>query len=254
MLLPATLLLFILANVASMAWHWGRPFLLHDPLAGSPRVFLWAWERPENLAFLNPRDAGVAVLAKTLVLKGHHILVHPRMQPIELPPGITTIAVVRIESSADSTSEGVRTEAVRQILDLASHSAAGIQIDFDARVSERSFYRALLTEIRGQMPPGKRLSITALASWCLYDDWISGLPIDEAIPMLFRLGADETQVKHYLAEGSDFRSSKTRFSIGISLDELSVKAPAGRRVYVFNPRPWTRISVHEALRYVRDWR
>jgi hypothetical protein len=72
--------------------------------------------------------------------------------------------------------------------------------------------------------------------------------------MLFRLGVGETQVKRYLAAGGDFRAAGTRFSIGISLDELPVKARGGRRVYVFNPRPWTRESVDAALRYVRGWR
>ncbi len=44
----AAVLLAILmgANGASMLWRWGRPYLARDPLAGYPRVFLWAWERP----------------------------------------------------------------------------------------------------------------------------------------------------------------------------------------------------------------
>jgi hypothetical protein len=228
--------------------------MFRDPLASSPCVFLWAWERPENLEFLDPRDAGVAVLVKTLVLKGTRITVHPRMQPIELPPGITTIAVVRIETDAEPPSASVRDEAVRQILDLASRPAAGIQIDFDARASERDFYRELLAKVRRRLPPGKKLSITALASWCIYDDWMSDLSVDEAVPMLFRLGVDEAQVRRYLAGGSDFRAARTRFSLGISLDELPLKLPGGRRVYVFNPRPWTWESVDGALRYVRKWR
>ena len=254
MYFAAILLLFVLGNAASVAWDWGRPFLLHDPLAGFPRVFLWAWERPENLDFLDPSEAGVALLAKTLVLKGGAISVHPRMQPIELPPGVTTIAVVRIESDGAVPEERVRREAVRQIMDLTSRSAAAIQIDFDARASERDFYRTLLSEIRCQLPRETKLSITALASWCIYDAWISDLPIDEAVPMIFRLGRGEMQVKHYLAAGGDFRAARTRYSVGISLDELPITAPGSRRVYVFNPRPWTRSSVDEALRYVREWK
>ena len=246
------LLLFVLGNMASMVWQWGRPLLLRDPLAGFPRVFLWAWERPENLEFLDPREAGVAVLAKTLVLTGDRIVVRPRMQPIELPPAITTIAVVRIESNGAIPSENARREAVRQILDLTSRSASGIQIDFDARASERLFYRALLKDLRSQLPRGKKLSITALASWCIHDAWISDLPVDEAVPMIFRLGAGERQVKQYLAAGSDFLVPTTRFSVGISMDELPVRAPGGRRVYVFNPQAWTRASADAALRYVRE--
>jgi hypothetical protein len=254
MVVASVLLLFVLANTASVMWRWGHPYFTRDPLAGLPRVFLWAWERPENLKFLDPAEAGVAVLAKTLILSPAGIASHPRVQPIELPPGIKTIAVVRIEKSPGAVAGAVTEEAVRQILSLLYFPATGIQVDFDAGVSDRQFYRELLDGIRRRLPRGKTLSITALASWCIYDDWISDLPVDESIPMLFRLGIGEVEVKRYLTGGNDFRTAKARSSVGISMDELPVKAPGGRRVYVFNPRPWTRESVNEALKYVREWR
>jgi hypothetical protein len=250
------LVIFIGGNSASMLWRWGRPYLIQDPLAHYPRVFLWAWERPESLAFLDPHSTGVAVLAKTLYLDGVHLSAQPRMQPIQLPVGIPTIAVVRIETrgtvipNADTIHK-----IVRQVLDAALEPGAeGVQIDYDAVASERIFYKNLLWELRRQMPPRMKLSITALASWCIYDDWISDLPVDESVPMLFRLGINSAEVLRYLGSGEDFRAAKSRFSVGISLDELPVKAPAGRRVYVFNPRPWTRESVNQALRYVGEWR
>jgi len=43
------------------------------------------------------------------------------------------------------------------------------------------------------------LSITALASWCAGDPWITGLPIDEAVPMLFRLGPDTRNIDAFLS-------------------------------------------------------
>jgi hypothetical protein len=248
----SVLLLIFIANMSAIVWRWARPYLLHDPLAGFPRVFLWAWERPETLAFLNVKEAGVAVLAKTLTLNQTSITTHPRMQPIELPPGVATMAVVRIESNSNVLPENARGEAVRQILDSATRSALGIQIDFDARISERSFYRALLADIRRQMPKGKILSITALVSWCLYDDWISDLPVDESVPMLFRLGIGKLEERLYLGPGNDFRAAKTHFSMGLSMDELPRSVPHGRRVYMFNPKPWTKESVKDALRIARE--
>jgi hypothetical protein len=248
------ILLFLAGNIAAVAWRWARPYLMHDAFAGSPRVFLWAWERPESLEFLNPKEAGVAVLAKTLILNPTGVVMRPRLQPIELPSGIETIAVVRIEPHSNAFAENVKDEAVQQILELATRSASGIQIDFDARVSERSFYRALLEDLRRKMPKNKALSITALASWCIYDDWISELPVDESVPMLFRLGADSLQVQQYFASGNDFRAAKTRLSIGLSMDELPGKTFSGRRIYMFNPKPWTRESVTKALRYARELR
>jgi hypothetical protein len=251
----ALLLLLLIGNIASMTWRWGRPYLLGDPLAGFPRVFLWVWERPEDLAFLDPRETGVAVLAKTLTLDGGRISSRPRLQPVRLPAGITAIAVIRIETKSVHPAAEVQKEAVRQILAaVADTRAAGLQIDYDAPASERTFYRSLLMDLRQQLPPGMKLSITALASWCLHDDWISDLPVDEAIPMLFRLGAEDAVVKRHLGAGRDFWAARSRFSIGISTDELPGKVPGTRRVYVFNPRPWTREAVDGVLRYVREMR
>ncbi len=253
--LAGVLLLVVAGNFVPAAWQWGRPYLLGDPLAGFPRVFLWAWERPENLEFLDPREAGVAVLAKTLVVEGSHVSARPRLQPIRLPEGIAAITVVRIETVAASLTDEVRREVVRQILESAgANPSIGLQIDFDATVSERTFYRELLTELPQRMPPGIRLSMTALASWCIHDDWISNLPVTEAIPMLFRMGAGSGETKTYLEDGNDFRVAKSRFSLGVAVDELPKIAPGGRRIYAFNPRPWTRESVDVVLRYAREAR
>jgi hypothetical protein len=245
-------LLFIIGNIAVVARRWMKPYFSHDPLSGFPRVFLWAWERPENLKYLNPQEAGVAVLAKTIMLNRTNVMVNPRMQPIELPPGAATIGVVRIESQTDVLPEKARGELIRQLLEVAERATAGIQIDFDARVSEHRFYHTLLEDLRKELPKKKVLSITALASWCMYDDWISDLPVDESVPMLFRLGAGKWETSNYLAAGNDFRAAKTRFSIGLSLDEPMMNVPHGRRIYMFNPKPWTRESVGEALRYARE--
>ena len=63
-----------------------------------------------------------------------------------------------------------------------------IQIDFDAADSERDVYRRLLARVRAVLPRTVPLSMTALASWCVGDTWLDGLPVDEAVPMLFRMG------------------------------------------------------------------
>ena len=36
-------------------------------------VILWAWERPEDLSFINPEKVGVAFLAKTIYLRASRI-------------------------------------------------------------------------------------------------------------------------------------------------------------------------------------
>ncbi len=82
------------------------------------------------------------------------------------------------------------------------------------------------------------MSITALASWCTGDPWIAGLPVDEAVPMLFRMGADRATILGDLQSGMDFSLQVCRTSVGISTDEPMPPFPRGRRVYAFTPRAW----------------
>ena len=49
-----------------------------------------------------------------------------------------------------------------------------LQIDFDARRSQRAFYRALLDQVRARTAPGGFLSITALVSWTGKRSWLRG--------------------------------------------------------------------------------
>src|SRR4030095_3776975 len=168
------------------------------PSNSSPQLILWAWERPTDLRFIDAKRVGVAFLAKSILLRSDDVLVRPRLQSLQLPEGAKVIAVTRIETDREhkaSLSARQRDAVGRAIADLASlPSVSAIQIDFDAAKSERSFYRDLIKHVRSRLPAQFRLSITALASWCIFDDWISDLPIDEAVPMLFRMAADGRQI------------------------------------------------------------
>lgn len=217
---------------------------VRDPLAGWPRTMLWAWERPERLDFLDPHDTGVAFLASTVSLHGDAASVAPRMQPLRVPPAVRLIAVVRIETRAAALNVAQRDAAVAAIVQASRlpHVAA-VQVDFDATASQRLFYRDLLGDLRRQLAPGTPISITALASWCMYDDWISTLPIDEAVPMLFRMGTDQRNIQQYLASGQDFRPAVCRHSLGLSTDESVAHLPAVRRIYWFNPHSWNEAAL-----------
>ena len=224
-----------------------------DRMSRLPRIILWAWERPENLNFIDPSKVAVAYLACTLDLNGAGVLVRPRFQPLTVPRHTVLIAVVRIESDRrlpPALSALQRTKVASIIASLASASPSAIQIDFDARRSEREFYRDLLTDLRGRLPSPIPLSITALASWCLNDDWISALPIDEIVPMLYRLGRDARAIKAYLRKGGEFGPAMSRNSVGISLDDPVAGVTAGKRVYLFSPEPWTAAEYGNAIREV----
>jgi hypothetical protein len=205
-----------------------------------PPIILWAWERPENLEFIDTEKFGVAFLAQTLVLENDEVIYRPRRQRMKLRDGTYLIAVTRIETSKPALSDKQLKEALDQILmTLERRNVKAIQIDFDAAVSQRGFYRKLLTQLRNKMPENIPLSITALASFCVGDQWFKDLPIDEAVPMIFRMGADDKNIKAFLASGSDFPEPLCQTSYGISVDELpAMQFLPNRRLYVFSPREW----------------
>jgi hypothetical protein len=230
-----------------------------------PRVMLWAWERPEDLRGIDTRKAGVAFLERTVFLVGDAVVVRPRMQPLSVPPDTALVAVVRLEAQParlgkDGAGPIGTTLSARQRDALAVAIAAaaqfpgvaGLQVDFDATLSQREFYREVLIDLRRELPEDMPLLITALASWCLHEDWLERAPIDDAVPMLFRMGTGERETRLRLEAGGDFRAPVCRQSIGVSTDETVDLAhlPAGRRLYIFSPRAWTpeaaRLAIEEA--------
>jgi hypothetical protein len=222
-----------------------------------PKLVLWAWERPEDLSFIDPNEVAVAYLAGTIRLRGGAVEAVPRLQPLKVPPKTRVAAVVRIESAASESTQLASTQreqAVSAIVWMTDRpGTVGTQIDFDARSSERAFYGGLLRDLRRRLPSGVALSITALASWCMEDDWIAGLPIDEAVPMLFRMGPGDAEVRRRLRRGQDFTDPACRLSAGVSTDEPMPRLHYGRRVYIFHPRPWTAASAANILREVKSW-
>jgi hypothetical protein len=211
-----------------------------------PPIILWAWEREENLEFLDTDKYGVAFLAQTLELKENEVVVRPRRQPLRVKPETKLIAVTRVETGENpALSDKQRDEIVSLILKTLELKGVGaVQIDFDAAVSQRDFYQSLLRDLRGELPENIQLSITALASFCLGDRWLFESPVAEAVPMIFRMGMDDKAVKNYLANGGDFKVKACRQSYGITLDEeIKMNFDKSRRLYVFNPKPWTRSDV-----------
>jgi hypothetical protein len=219
--------------------------------SANPQLVLWAWERSESLRFVDSSQVGVAFLAESIYLKREPIL-RPRMQPLQVSRSTPLIAVVRLEVTGDTPRQFDDAYGERVAQWIAETSSLpqvrGVQIDFDATQSQRSFYRALLTDVRSLVPPAMPISITALGSWCLGDDWLNGLPIDEAVPMLFRMGKDRENIVRVLAPGDDFREPLCRTSVGVSTDESWPHIASGRRVYVFNPRAWTEASFQAVQR------
>lgn len=220
-------------------------------LAALPRVTLWAWERREDLHTLDTRRFAVAYLNQTLTI-GLSVGSQPRRDLLVFPASATRIPVVRIEAPPGAVLNAEnRSAAVTDILRSAREPGiAALQVDFDATRSQRSFYHDLLLDLRSQMPANLPLSITALASWCSYDDWLRGLPIDEAVPMMFRMEPDHRRAPPNL---DDFRIREPicQFSAGISTTEPWPSDLAGKRIYVFPENGWHVDSPKEIDRRLR---
>jgi hypothetical protein len=219
-----------------------------DRLHDCPGLMLWAWERPENLLWINPRKVGVAYLSRTITLSDEAVRVYQRRQPLLVPANTYMMAVVRLESNPTHLPKFTRSQVdliVKDILDGArGDSIKALQVDFDARQSERPGYRQILQKLRQALKPRTGLSMTALASWCAGDYWLDRLPVDEAVPMFFRLGVAARNRSEYISYLSSKFSSKSqqckcKNSIGIATDEfMDQRNFANRRIYIFSPHSW----------------
>jgi hypothetical protein len=188
-----------------------------------PQVILWAWERPTDLRFINTEETGVAFLSRSIQLHADEVAIRHRMQPLDLPESTKVMAVVRVETDTinkPTLSTAQREKLANAIADMAKlPNVSNIQIDFDATQSERAFYRELILDV----------------------------PIDEAVPMLFRMAGDGKDIARRLNSVEDFIAAPCRHSYGISTDEPRSGLSPKRRVYVFNPDPWTQDSVRAIL-------
>ncbi len=244
----ASAILLVALLIACGAKHQVDPRLS----AQMPNKIIWAWERPEDLRFLSPKEYGVAFLAQTVFLESDRVTPKQRRQPLDVAPDTYVIAVTRIETNKDGTKRPEFTpemaaktvSLIKKTLELPQVRA--VQIDFDAVKSERGFYRSLMTLLRKEIPAETPLTMTSLASWCTGDAWFNDFPVDEAVPMAFQMGADEAKIKTYLRNGNDWIEPLCRGSYGVSVDDpLGVELKPGRRIYYFNNRSWNKADLEK---------
>ncbi|MEM7051299.1 MAG: hypothetical protein AAF604_16635 [Acidobacteriota bacterium] len=207
-----------------------------------PDEMLWAWRRPEVLTFVDPQRTGVAAWMATIHLAGDSLQIEPREWRLAVPSGTYLAAVVRLESSAErppDLSPELRSKLSDRLLELWRETGwPELQLDFDARVSEREFYRLLLADLRSGMAGG-RLSITALLSWCWEPGWLDDLAVDEVVPMIYRLGPEAELFRRRLAAGEPFVAQACLEAIGVSSDEPIPSFAVEGRKYFFHHLPWT---------------
>ena len=239
-----------------MKWLAGLALALSAQAAQAQSLVLWAWERPEDLRFAG-RDVEIAVQTGFIELSGDRLIVRGRRHPLEAAPGQVTTAVVHVQ--IDPRRRLVWTaereiQVAQAVLRLAQRPGVRrLQLDFEVRASERPILLAVLQGIRAGLPEGVELSMTALASWCETETWLDQAPVDEIVPMLFRMGTGGERLKAKLARGGDFAHPRCRQALAVSVDTPLVRAPAGRRVYLFNPGSWTAASFETTRRRIAAW-
>ncbi|MBI5168360.1 MAG: hypothetical protein HZA61_02630 [Candidatus Eisenbacteria bacterium] len=227
-------------------------------VAALPPVMLWAWEYPQDLRFADPARVGVASLGATAALVGDDVRVTMRRQPLRLAPGAAHVRVLRVElprGAKPALSEVQAARLARLAAGLARESGVrGVQLDFDAPRSARPFYRRLLARVRAELPDTSLLAMTALASWAMGDAWLEGLPVDAAVPMVFRMGADAGRIRAALTAGRDFTPERARGNLGVDLDEPWPRFLPGRRLWIFVHGSWTPARVERVNRAWAQWK
>ncbi len=240
----------------------GLSFMAHaqrKAVSIAPRVTVWAWERDEDLSFIDPAKIDVAYFAGNIYVRGSLVSFRPRTQKLQLPKNARTIPVFRIESirrnAGDSPSE--HSTPNQKAAELVANTITGrlkklgyvpmVQIDFDALEDERPFYKSLLKQLRQDLPPTTKISITALASWLLADRWIERGSADEAVAMLFSIGPGKREVLSRLKKQTLDSGVDVPIAIGLSASEKvtndsvfqsEIQKKAGN-LYLFSSRPWT---------------
>jgi hypothetical protein len=211
----------------------------HDAIA-------WMWKDAPVPAFSR---AAVAVVDRHIWLIGDQVLVRPGARPRGLARGTSVIPVVHVELDVRHPPAGLRA-ATAVVLDAmqsaARASSSGwVQLDLEARPSQRADYRELVRGVRAALPADMKLSVTALGWWCRSGAWLDGLAADEVVPMFFRMGRDSAVLREIVARqpatlhplcrgGSAGFSRQEKFSADV--------AARYRRTYWFDETAWKDIQ------------
>ncbi len=202
---------------------------------GQPREFWWYWDRPAQQLPAPPAGVGAAIVTSHVYFSGAQVRQVRRRSALHLAPEVISIPVIHVEVDPAQPFAGntAQRDALRAaVLDLITlRRPPWVQLDFEARPSQREFWLASVRAIRASLPTDVGLSVTALASWCYGDPWLGDAPVDEIVPMYFRLGRAREEFEARSAAGE--QQPRCRQAHGVANDEAAWPAALPGRRYVF---------------------
>jgi hypothetical protein len=210
-----------------------------EPPAGA---IAWLWRDAPVPAFSH---ATVAVVDRHIWLVGDKVLVRPGARPRALARDTRVIPVVHVEIDPLHPPAGLQAARDSVLAAMASAARAStsgwVQLDLEARPSQRADYRDLVHRIHAALPAGVRLSVTALGWWCRAPAWLDGLDADEVVPMFFRMGRDNRALRGIVEARPALLHPLCRAgSAGFARQEAFPPSVAARyrRTFWFDERGW----------------
>lgn len=207
-----------------------------------PEAIAWLWKDAAIPAWSR---SVVAVVDRHVWLAGDKVLVRPGARPRQLPEQAAVIPVVHVEidplrpPASLAQAQPVVLDAMRAA--ARATTSGWVQLDLEARPSQRADYRALVQRIRATLPQRVKLSVTALAWWCRSGAWLDGLAADEVVPMFFRMGRDNAPLRAIVAQQPATLHPLCRAgSAGFSRQEPFAPEVTARyrRTYWFDEKGW----------------
>ena len=218
--------------------------LIFWPAVGGAQRIAWLWDG----AALPPWSLQeAAVLQRHILLSGDSALTRPRAQWPAMPGATKVTPVLHVEVSTVHPPQNIesrRALIVSAMRQAAAASTSGwVQLDMEAKPSQRAFYRSLVRQLRDELPREIKLSVTALAWWCRAPAWLDGLAADEVVPMFFRMGRDSARLRELIEQSpATLHASCRAGAAGFSPQEAFPPSVTERyrKTYWFDRYAWKR--------------
>lgn len=192
---------FLLIALALAATAAAAPAAAARSPSPAPARIAWLWDGAAMPAWSAPE---AAVLVNNILLSGERIYTRRRMTRARLAAGTRVTPLLHVEVSTvlpPRDIEESRQIIVDAMLAAARASTSGwVQLDMEARPSQRLFYLSLVAQLRRMLPPDIKLSVTALTWWCRAPGWLDDLAADEVVPMFFRMGKDSARLRALIVD------------------------------------------------------